>query len=395
MMQSVYPLRASTLVRIRTLTRVYLRHLMHRPLYLVAMILSFALVMAAVTLTFSVREGLRATLDASAEPGLYFMTNAQTNSELLSQISASQALYVNSMEAEAAQPYSPELALLTRQTPNSEQKEFILRGVLNAAFSLSNPINGKPYALLIEGRMFSPGSNEVIVGSALQKHYSAYRIGGTILVRGQPWKIVGVFSSNGSVRESEFWADWDHLRTDYGLGRVYSVVVFGGPEGRSEHYNTELALLDKDKVIVRDSLGHYAGQGQDLMDLVLYFGLVFSALAGVVAISGVAALVESLLLNQTQELRVLYQIGYGRERFVACMVQIALLGIAGGIVGLVVSVLFFSGSTFTTFAESRELTFSITTNGSVIAIALMYCALLGCVAGALVMPRLMRSSRRE
>lgn len=392
-MNSYAPVQASLAARIKTLTGVYLRQWGRHPLYLVAMIVSFALVMAAVTLTFSVREGLRATLEASAEPGLYFMTNAQTHSELSSQLNASQVLYVKRLKSPADQDYSAELALLTRQTPDGEQKEFILRGVQASAFSLSNPINGKPYAHIIKGRMFSPGSNEVIVGAALEKHYPAYRVGGTVLVRGQAWKITGVFASNGSVRESEFWADWDHLRTDYGLGAVYSVVVFGGPENNSAQYSAELAQMDKDQVTVRDSLDHYARQGQDLLDLLLYFGLVFSALTGLVAISGVAALVESLLVNQADDIKVLYQIGYGRERFVACMVQLALLGLGGGIIGMLVSLLFFSGVTFTTFTESRELTFSMTTSASVVSIAIVYCVVIGCVAGALVVPRLRGRAR--
>lgn len=393
MSQYAYPLRASLAGRVKTLTRVYLRQWGHQPLYLLAMIVSFALVMISVTFTFSVREGLRATLEASAEPGLYFMTNAQTYSELSSQLDASQVLYVKRLKSRADHGYSAELALLTRQTPDGEEKEFILRGVQAAAFSLSNPVNRKPYAKIIDGRMFSAGSNEVIVGAALEKHYPAYRVGGTVLVRGQAWKITGVFASNGSVRESEFWADWDHLRTDYGLGAVYSVVVFGGPENNSAQYTAELEQMDKDQVTVRDSLDHYARQGKDLLDLLLYFGLVFSALTGLVAISGIAALVESLLINQAHDIKMLFQIGYGRERFIACMVQIALLGLSGGIIGMIVSLLSFSGVTFTTFTESRELTFSVATSASVLSIAIIYCVVIGCVAGALVVPRLRGKGR--
>lgn len=383
-----HPLPASLGARISTLTVVYFRRWARQPLYLLAMIISFALVMAAVTLTFSVREGLRATLEASKEPGLYFMTNAQTHSELSSQLTASQVLYVKRLKSNAGQGYSAELALLTRQTPEGGQKEFILRGVQPSAFALSNPVNEKTYAQIIEGRMFSPGSNEVIVGATLAKHYPSYRVGGTVQVRGQRWQIVGVFASSGSVRESEFWADWDHLRTDYGLGAVFSVVVFGGPENSSAHYNAELTQMDKDQVIVRDSLDHYSGQGQDLLDLLLYFGLIFAALTGLVAVSGIAALVESLLLNQAQDIKVLYQIGYGRERLVAFMVQLALLALGGGIIGMSLSWLVFSGVTFTTFTESRELTFVVTTSARVVSVALIYCLVIGCVAGALVVPRL-------
>lgn len=380
----------SSLYRVFTITVIYLRQFSRRPFYLICMVLSFSVVMLSVALTFSVREGLSATLEASAEPGWYFMINAHSNTELMSQITRSEALAVNQLDDSGSMKRvsSPEVAILARQKVQGVDKEFIVRGVTDSAFTLKNSVSGADYLRIVDGRSFAPDRNEVIVGVSLRNHYPEFSVGNSITLRGQSWKIVGAFTSGGSVRESEFWSDLVQLRTDYGLGPVYSVVVFSGPVGANISYNSALAALERDVLTIRDSHQHYSGQAQDLIDLIMYFGLGFSTLAGIVAVTGVAALIESLLLDQAAQLRVLALIGYGRERFTALIMQVGLLGALGGALGLVACLGFFSGMTFTTYNQSRELAFEISISSRVIFASLIYCSLLGVVSAALVLPRL-------
>jgi len=389
---------SSALSKTLVLVVIYLRQLLRKPFYLAAIVLSFTVVMAAVVMTFAVREGLRATLDASSQPGWYFMINAHANTELMSQVTRAQALNLEQLrdaDTPHARAYSAELAVLTRQKVEGRDKELIVRGVTDAAFTLLNPVSGADYVQVIEGRRFEPDKNEVIVGVSLREHYPDFAIGNTILLKGQPWKIVGVFASGGSVRESEFWSDLVHLRTDYGLAPVYSVIAFAGPPGSAARYNATLAGLEKETLTIRDSREHYAGQAQDLIDLVMYFGLAFAVLVGIVAATGVAALIESLLMDSADDLRVLALIGFGRERLVAHIALIGLLGLAGGVLGLFFCLLLFSGMTFTTYSQSRELAFSISINRDVIGASLAYCIVLGIAAAALVVPRLQRRTFHE
>jgi putative ABC transport system permease protein len=389
---------SSALSRTLVLAGIYFRQLLRKPVYLAAMVLSFAVVMAAVVLTFAVREGLRSTLNASVQPGWYFMINAHANTELMSQVTRTQALYLDRLhDADGPQrrTSSAEVALLARQTVEGGAKEFIVRGVTDAAFSLKNPISGADYVDIVQGRRFAPDHNEVIVGESLRRHYPEFAIGKRITLRGQPWTIVGSFTSGGSVRESEFWSDMVQLRTDYGLAPVYSVVAFGGPADAAAAYNATLTDVEKDTLTVRDSREHYAGQAQGLIELVMYFGLTFAALAGIVAVTGVAALMESLLMNHAADMHVLALMGYGRERLVAHVAQIGLVGCAGGLLGLAVCLAAFSGMTFTTYSQSRELAFAISISGRVVVASLAYCAVLGLVAAALVVPRLRRKEFHE
>ncbi|WP_414440167.1 hypothetical protein [Burkholderia sp. 22PA0106] len=94
---TVLPRRASASYQALRLGLVVLRHLLQRPAYLAAVVVSFALVAGVCALTFSVRHGLLATVEASQEPGLFFLMNAQADSELSSIVTPAQALYLQQL----------------------------------------------------------------------------------------------------------------------------------------------------------------------------------------------------------------------------------------------------------------------------------------------------------
>ena len=76
-----------------------------------------------------------------------------------------------------------------------------LRGVTPMAFEVRDGIR------IIEGRIFSRASTEVIVGKRLRDRFRASTIGTTLQVKQRDWKIVGVFEADGSSFESEVWGD--------------------------------------------------------------------------------------------------------------------------------------------------------------------------------------------
>src|ERR1700730_4558919 len=52
---------------------------------------------------------------------------------------------------------------------------------------------------LIEGRMFNPGSNELVVGKAILSQFQGFELGSTVVSGSTRWTVVGVFDADGSV----------------------------------------------------------------------------------------------------------------------------------------------------------------------------------------------------
>ena len=68
-----------------------------------------------------------------------------------------------------------------------------LRGVTPAALSV------RPSLRIVEGRMFTPGTNEIVVGKAASRQFMNLTVGTDVRWGDSSWKVVGVFDANGSV----------------------------------------------------------------------------------------------------------------------------------------------------------------------------------------------------
>ena len=85
-----------------------------------------------------------------------------------------------------------------------------IRGVSNNVLQIRDKVK------IIEGRMFQPGLDEVIVGKNANKSYSGLTLGNTISLGNVRWKVVGIFDAGGTAFDSEVWTD-AHL-----LGPAYN-----------------------------------------------------------------------------------------------------------------------------------------------------------------------------
>ena len=73
-----------------------------------------------------------------------------------------------------------------------------MRGVSPMAFEVRQGVK------IVEGRTFTPGLYELVVGKKAGDRYEGAQIGGTIKLQRRSWTVVGVFSSRGQrLRERD------------------------------------------------------------------------------------------------------------------------------------------------------------------------------------------------
>jgi ABC-type antimicrobial peptide transport system permease subunit len=68
---------------------------------------------------------------------------------------------------------------------------------------------------LTQGRWYTPGSNEAVIGSGLVRRLEGRGVGDIIAVGRNSWHIVGIFDAGGSALESELWMDDDLLQSTF------------------------------------------------------------------------------------------------------------------------------------------------------------------------------------
>lgn len=385
------PRSSSKIHQLGILLGIGLRNLWRRPLYFTAILSSFIFLAVIVTSLFSLRAGLLGALESSAEPGLYFAQSKDSSSELTSTITRTQAAQLSRLPGLVAA--SPEWVVLVRLRPDNVEKEYLVRGVTPAAFTLMNANNGQPLVTLTRGRAFQPGQNELVVGASLARHYPAFHVGETIRLHDRDWKIVGEFTTGGSPRQSEFMADLEHIRTSWGAGLDYNLVALTSNVTSVEQLQQAIQGTLNDRVAISDSRTYYAGSSEGLGQVLLWFGLLFSLLAGVSVTAGIIALCESLIANQQDQLAITLLLGFGRVIDVSYLCQTLLLGLAGSSIGALLSMLLFNGITFTTFGHAHELVFPMMVSGKMQMISIAYGVFISFIASLFVLPAIRAATK--
>jgi putative ABC transport system permease protein len=90
----------------------------------------------------------------------------------------------------------------TREGAESDEvgSNLNVRGVGPTALELHPPKQ-------LEGRMFTPGTSEIVIGKAIAGRFKGMRLGGQVKFARRDWTVVGVADQGGSAYDSEVWGD--------------------------------------------------------------------------------------------------------------------------------------------------------------------------------------------
>ena len=106
-----------------------------------------------------------------------------------------------------------------------------VRGLMPAGLNLrldEKNSKGQPRMKLVEGRWFTPGQREVVVGQNIHDRFSGANVGDTLdFAKGQ-WKVVGVFDSGGTAYDSEIWGDVNQIAADFDRQGGYRLSLSSG-----------------------------------------------------------------------------------------------------------------------------------------------------------------------
>src|SRR5512147_526432 len=95
---------------------------------------------------------------------------------------------------------------------DGEMTNISARGVQQRAFEVRRGIK------IVEGRNFQPGLNEVIVGKRASDRIRGLELNADVWMQKRNWKVVGLFTAEGSSFESEIWGDFDVMNTAFQRG---------------------------------------------------------------------------------------------------------------------------------------------------------------------------------
>jgi len=330
--------------------------------------------------------GLKQTLVTTGERDNVVVIRKGAETEIQSAISRDQA---------AALEMHPAVALTTEGRPMASREAVVLISLTKTGYTTpSNVIirgvsplgvTMRPQIRLTEGRVFKPGSAEIIVGSSIAKGYGNVRIGDHIRFAQRDWTVVGHFDAGGSGFDSEIWGDIDQLMQSFRRTSYSSMVM---RLSNADGFDKFRADIDVDPRLANEAKREqqfYSDQSKALSAFINILGLTLTTIFSVAAMIGAMITMYASVANRVGEIGTLRALGFQRNNvLMAFLIEAVLLGLVGGIAGLLCAALMqfasFSTTNFQTFAD---LSFRFLLTPGIIIKTLLFSMAMGLIGGFL------------
>jgi putative ABC transport system permease protein len=349
------------------------------------MVIGIASVVSVLVSVLAMAVGFTETATRSGRIDRAVVLGGAAQSEAVSNLTREAALSIVNAPgvkktAENKPIASRELLAALRMESKKAGAEVIgmLRGVSDEAFLL------RPEMRLVEGRMFRPARNELIIGKAAQSRLAGSKIGDSIKMSGSEWTIVGVFESNGDSHESEMLSDVGGVQSAIRGNRFSSVTVL---LESSEKYAMFKDALTKDltlKVDVKTEL-QYLEESSGLMGgLLKAIAYGIGSIMALGAICGAINAMYSTVSKRSIEIGVLKAIGFSPVPvLVSVIVEALLLALVGAVVGAGIAWLFFNGDPISTITGNSpsQVTYSLRVSPALIGLGVSIAIVIGLIGG--------------
>jgi len=335
----------------------------------------------------SMSEGFRAVLQYAGRDDVAIVLRGGSNDEMASGLSLEQTRLIADapqvLRGSDGPMVSPELYVIVdvplRTTGTAANVP--LRGVGSGAPQLRQDFH------IVSGRMFRPGTFEIIVGQGAARQFRGLDTGRTVRWGSTDWQVVGVFADRGSVSQGELWTDATVLQNAYRRGNSFqSVRARLTSTAALEAFKTTLTLDPRLTVRVLSERVFYQEQSRILTSLIESAGTAIALLMGLGAIFAALNTMYSTVAARTREIATLRAIGFGALPVVSSVLTEALLlGLAGGVLGCLAAWLGFNGIETSTmnWASFSQITFAFKVTPALMLRGLSYGLLLALIGGLL------------
>ncbi|WP_233346759.1 ABC transporter permease [Hyphobacterium sp. CCMP332] len=350
-----------------------------------ATVFSIALVVAVLMGFLAMANGFRATVSGSGSDEIAVILRAGSQAELNSGLSRDDVRLIEvapgvAADADGNALVSGELYVIVDGMKRSSQTEanLPLRGVGQQAPALREGFT------ITEGRMFEPGAAELIVGASVQREFSGFDMGDTIRLGTNTWTVVGVFSTGGSLFDSEIWTDIGVLQNLYQRGNsVQSVRARLTSVDAISDFRTYAENEPRLNVDITSEREYFASSSGGTSNLIMFLGWPLAIAMAIGALAGAWNTMYSSVDTRTREIATLRAIGFsGGAAFVGTMVESMALAAIGGVIGAVTSYFLFNGVSASTLGGGfTQIVFSFSVTPAAMLNGIILALIVGFIGG--------------
>ena len=346
--------------------------------------LGMALVVFVFATVLMMGEGIRATLVATGQPDNVIVLRQGAGSEIYSGISRSQAAIVESLagiatSASGERLVSKEPVVLNTlpKRSNGKPSNVTLRGTSALGVEL------RPQLRITEGRMFRPGTSEIIAGRAVADGFQGAALGETLRFAQRDWHVVGVFDASGSAFDSEIWGDAEQMMQAFRRNAFSTVVLRLADPASFEQLEHAIADDPRLKLEAKPEIAFYAEQSEALVTFIRILGLSLSIIFSIGAVVGAMITMFAAVAQRTGEIGTLRALGFRRSAvLLAFLGESLLLALVGAAIGLAAASAMQAVDVSTTnFQTFSELAFEFRLTPGIVLDTLAFALAMGLAGG--------------
>jgi putative ABC transport system permease protein len=328
-----------------SVTRLSLETILERKGACAASVFGIAGVVAVFVAVLSIAQGFRQVMTRSGDPTKAIVLRSGSDTEMMSFFAGPEARLVGDapgVTQTAAGPLASRELFVVINLPKRStgtDANVPLRGVSPDAFAVHDRLK------LEQGRFFVPGRNEVIVGLGATREFAGLDLGASLRVGRSDWRVVGLFSADGGLAESEIWTDAMVLQDAYQRGNSYqSIVVKLTSPAVFPEFRRGIEADPRLRVKALLQTEYYLEQSRTVYNLITGLGTLIALLMAIGAVFGALNTMYTAVAARTREIATLRALGFGSSPVVvSVLIESLLLALFGGTIGGLVAYWVFDG----------------------------------------------------
>ncbi len=350
-------------------------------------VFGIGLVVAVFVALMAMENGFRLALRSTGSPLNGIVTQRGSTSELTSWIAIADADVIAvdphvARDSSGKPLASCEVVILANKPRRSDHQpaNITMRGVQPAVFHVRNNVK------IVEGRNFTPGLYEAIVGKKIADRVSGLDIGDTISVQKHDFKVVGLFTAEGSSFESEIWGDYDAMGPAIGRnGGCSSLTVKMSNPATLSAFDKEVRANPRVQVQVDSEPKYYEDQAGPVAGALLGLAAFVAVVMGVGAVFGAMNTMYAIVSQRTREIGTLRALGFSRiSILISFVLESVLLALIGGALGCLLAFTMNGYTAGTGQTQSfSEMAFAFQITPQVLVYGMVFAVLMGLVGGLL------------
>ena len=347
-----------------------------------------ALVVTVMLVLVAMSNGFRMTLRSTGSPENAMVLQRGAQSELNDACSRESANLIMVDRRIAHDPQgrvlaSPEIMVVNnmQRRQDGESVNVVVRGVTLMAFEVRNTVR------IVEGRAFTPGLYELVVGTKARQRYVGLDVGQSIRLQRRSWTVVGVFEADGSGFESEIWGDLDVMAPAFNRNNAFTSITLRLADyspAAIKAFDDDLRRNPAMQVELRPEREFYEDQAGGVSRALMGLAGFVAVVMGIGAVFGAMNTMYGIVAARTREIGTLRALGFSRASIlVAFVLESTFLAVAGGIVGCLAALPANGITSSAGGANFAEVAFAFRITSAALGVGILFAGMMGILGGLL------------